>query len=281
MSKYVGAHVSITGGVANAAINARAINAKAFAFFLKNQRQWFAKPYTQAEIKAFKENLSLANIKPKHVLPHSSYLINLGGPDIEKRQRATVAFIDELNRCDQLGLVQLNVHPGSGLRKISDAECLANIADSINYALEKTQNVAVILENTAGQGGTVGDTFEHLAAIIDMIKDKSRIGVCIDTCHAFAAGYDFRTKKDYQKTWDDFAKIIGFEYLKGMHLNDSRTEFAAGKDRHESIGQGFIGVDAFKYIMQDSRMDDIPLILETKDPSIWADEIKLLYSFIS
>ncbi len=280
MSKFVGAHVSASGGVYNAPLNAKAIGAKAFALFTKNQRQWKAKPLDAQTIDLFKKNLEIAEILPKHVLPHDSYLINLGHPEEEKRQKSLDAFIDEVQRCEQLGLDRLNFHPGSHLKKISEEVCLDRIAKSMNETLQQTQNVTLVMENTAGQGSNLGFKFEHLGYLIDQSIDKSRVGVCIDTCHMFTAGYDIRTREAYDKTWKNFDEIIGFKYLKGMHINDSKPELGSRVDRHDSLGKGKIGLDAFRFIMNDSHMDDIPLILETIDDSIWADEINLLYSFV-
>lgn len=278
MSKFVGAHVSASGGVFNAPLNAMAIGAKAFALFTKNQKQWAAKPLDDETIGLFKENLSKSGILPKHILPHDSYLINLGHPEEDKRQKSLEAFIDEVNRCGQLGLDRLNFHPGSHLKQISEEECIDRIAMSMNEALGVTEGVTLVIENTAGQGSNLGYSFEHLAAIIERIEDKSRVGVCIDTCHMFTAGYDIRTKEAYEKTWSEFDKIVGFNYLRGMHINDSKPDLGSHVDRHDSIGKGKIGVDAFGFIMNDPRMDDIPLVLETIDETIWAQEIALLYS---
>ena len=277
-NKFVGAHVSTSGGVFNAVYNAQEIGAKAFALFTKNQKRWEAKPLDAKTIDKFKTALQDSKILPKHVLPHDSYLINLGHPDEQKLIKSRMAFIDELQRCEQLGLDKLNFHPGSHLKEISEDECLDKISESINIALDRTKGVSAVIENTAGQGSNLGYKFEHLAQIIDKVEDKSRIGVCIDTCHMFVSGYDIRTKDVYDKTWDEFGKIVGFEYLMGMHINDSKPPLGSKKDRHHSIGQGEIGLDAFGFIMNDKRMDDIPLILETIDSSIWKDEIKLLYS---
>ncbi len=278
--KYVGAHVSASGGVFNAPKNAMNIGAKAFALFTKNQRQWVAKPYDEKVIAKFKEALEESGIKSKHVLPHDSYLINLGHPDPEKREKSLKAFIDEVKRCELLGLEKLNFHPGSHLKLISEEECLDLIVESLNYAIKESDKVCMVIENTAGQGSNLGYKFEHLAYIINGIEDKSRIGVCIDTCHMFTAGYDIRTKEAYDKTFKQFDEIVGFKYLQGMHINDSKPELGSRVDRHDSLGKGKIGLDAFKYIMNDDRMDDIPLILETIDESIWPEEIKLLYSLI-
>lgn len=276
--KFVGAHTSAAGGVFNAPLNAMKIEAKAFALFTKNQRQWAAKPLDTETIDLFKKNLELSGILPKHVLPHDSYLINLGHPELDKREKSFDAFVDEVERCMLLGLDRLNFHPGSHLKKHSEEACLDAIVENMNRTLERTSGVSLVLENTAGQGSNLGWKFEHLAHIIDKVEDKSRVGVCIDTCHMFTAGYDIRTKEVYDATWAEFDKVVGFNYLMGMHINDSKPDLGSHVDRHDSIGKGKIGLDAFGFIMNDERMDDIPLILETIDESIWAEEIKLLYS---
>ena len=292
-NKFVGAHVSASGGVFNAVANAEAIGAKAFALFTKNQRQWVAKALDTKTIDRFKSMLASSGILPKHILPHDSYLINLGHPEVEKLDKSRNAFVDELRRCELLGLDRLNFHPGSHLVKVAKKDkenrevmdpiedvCLDRIAESINMALDQTQGVSAVLENTAGQGSNLGWRFEHLAHIIDKVEDKSRIGVCIDTCHMFTAGYDIRTEETYKQTWNEFEKIVGFKYLMGMHINDSKPPLGSHVDRHHSLGKGEIGLDAFRFIMNDARMDDIPLILETIDETIWKEEIELLYSFV-
>jgi len=277
--KRVGAHVSAAGGVQNAPLNAIEIGARAFALFTKNQRQWQAKPLDDDQIEQFHLNMQKGGFRPADVLPHDSYLINLGHPEAEKRQKSLNAFIDELNRCRQLGLVYLNFHPGSHLRLIDEGACLDLIAESLNRALEATDGVTAVIENTAGQGSNLGYRFEHLAHVIDGVEDKSRIGICLDTCHAFTAGYDLRTQDTYKETMQLFEDVVGFEFLKAMHLNDSKPELGKRVDRHESIGRGKLGEDTFRFIMQDERMDEMPLILETIDSSLWAQEIKLLYGF--
>ncbi len=276
--KQVGAHVSASGGVENAPLNAQAIGAKAFALFTKNQRQWKAKPLSDKSIEAFRQNLATAEIAPEHVLPHDSYLINLGHPESEALEKSRNAFIDEMQRCQQLGLKLLNFHPGSHLKKISEEESLARVSQSINLALEQTTGVVAVIENTAGQGSNLGYCFEHLAAIIDGVEDRSRVGVCLDTCHTFTAGYDLRTKRACEETFAAFEQIVGFNYLRGMHLNDSKPDLGSRVDRHHSLGMGKIGWDAFDYIMNDPRFDEIPLVLETIDDTIWAEEIRQLYA---
>ncbi len=274
--KYIGAHVSASGGVENAPVNAHEIGATAFALFTKNQRQWVAKPLTNESISAFKANCEKYGYKPHQILPHDSYLINLGNPDKEVLQKSRNAFQDEMQRCEQLGLDRLNFHPGSHLNKISEEECISIIADSINLTLEQTSGVIAVIENTAGQGSNVGYSFHHLKKMIDRVDDKSRVGVCIDTCHAYSAGYNIKTKEEFEKVFQEFEEIIGFEYLKGMHLNDSKKEHGSRVDRHDSLGVGTLGLEPFKFIMSDNRFDGIPLILETPNDALWAKEINLL-----
>lgn len=278
--KYVGAHVSATGGVSKAPINAHEINAKAFALFVKNQRRWDAKPLEKEEIEKFKEEIKKYDYNLEYVLPHAGYLINLGNPETEKREKSYNAFIDEVNRCEELGILYINVHPGSHLKEISEDECIDLIADSINIVHSKTKYASVIIENTAGQGSNIGYKFEHLRDIIKKVKDKSRIGVCIDTCHSFAAGYDLRTKETYEKTMSDFGEIVGFNYLKGIHLNDSMYDLGLKKDRHENLLKGKLGEECFRLIMNDDRLDNMPIILETIDETLWAKEIEYLYSLV-
>ncbi|MFC0178936.1 deoxyribonuclease IV [Thorsellia kenyensis] len=278
--KYIGAHVSASGGVHNAIERAHEINANALALFTKNQRQWQAPPLSKEIIEAFNANCIKYAIDKTKILPHDSYLINLGHPNHESLVKSRNAFIDEMQRADLLGLSLLNFHPGSHLNEITVDECLTRISDSINMALDATSNVIAVIENTAGQGSNLGYKFEHLAQIIEGVNDKSRVGVCIDTCHAFAAGYDLRTHDDCKKTFEQFEKIVGFNYLKGMHLNDAKSTFASRVDRHHSLGQGNIGEDVFKFIMQNPAFDDIPLILETINPDIWKEEIQWLRSLM-
>lgn len=277
--KLIGAHVSIGGGLQNAPLNARNINANAFAIFTKNQRQWKAKPLTGPQIEAFKSALLENNFKPGAVLPHDSYLINLGHPLADGLQKSRTAFVDEMRRCQQLGLGCLNFHPGSHLKQISVTRCLARIAESINMALDQTQGVTAVIENTAGQGSNVGHTFEQLAEIMDGVEDKSRIGVCLDTCHTFAGGYDLRDPQACRIAFETFDAVIGFDYLRGMHLNDAKKEFNSRVDRHASLGEGQLGWPVFRFIMQDPRFDALPLVLETPQPDRWPQEIATLRSF--
>ena len=274
--KYIGAHVSISGGVENAPLNAAAIGAKAFAMFTKNQRQWKSPPLTAKSIEAFRKNCADNGFTPDHILPHDGYLINLGNPDAEKRKGSREAFLDEMTRCMQLGLKYLNFHPGSHLREIPVEDCLKLIAGEVKSVLAETEGVCAVIENTAGQGSNVGSSFEELARLIELIGEPGRVGVCLDTCHAFAAGYDL--KDSYEQVMEQFGKKIGFEYLKGMHLNDSKSVLNGHLDRHHSIGKGELGVETFRTIMNDPRLDGIPMVLETIDETLWKEEIALLYS---
>lgn len=277
--KYFGAHVSASGGVENAVKNAKDIGATAFALFTKNQRQWIAPALSSAQIETFKRAMAEAGYSASQILPHDSYLINLGHPDEDGLQKSRESFFEEMQRCELLGLDRLNFHPGSHLKRISEEGSLDRIAESINMALERTQGVTAVLENTAGQGSNLGYKFEHLAYIIDRVEDKSRVGVCLDTCHSFAAGYDLRTKEACDATFAEFDRIIGFKYLRGMHLNDALRPLGSHIDRHSPMGDGEIGIECFKYIASDPRFDNIPLILETPDEERWAQEIAQLRAF--
>jgi deoxyribonuclease IV len=276
--KRVGAHVSAAGGVENAPLNAAAIGARAFALFTKNQRQWKAKPLTAKNIEGFKANCQDKGFSVRHILPHDSYLINLGHPAAEALQKSRDAFVDEMQRCQQLGLTMLNFHPGSHLKGISVDACLQTVADSINIALTQTSGVTAVIENTAGQGTNVGYEFEHLAAIIAAVEDQTRVGVCLDTCHTFAGGYDLLSPDAIEGTFDHFEQVVGFRYLKGMHLNDAKKPLGSRVDRHASIGEGTLGTSPFRWIMNDEHFEELPLIRETPNSDIWAQEFELLYS---
>lgn len=280
INKFLGAHVSAQGGVSKVFENADAIGAKAFALFLKNQRRWDSKPLEEKEIKKFRELLEKSKISPEHILPHNGYLQNLGNADKEKREKSLNAFIDEMERCNLLGLKYINMHPGSHLNEISADECIELIAEGINTAMKKIPNVTVVLENTAGQGSNLGSKFEEIGKIINLIEDKSRIGVCLDTCHTLVAGYELKDEEGYENTMSEFEKYIGFKYLKGIHLNDTKFDTGSKKDRHESIGKGMLGEEFFIRFMNDKRFDNIPIILETIDDSIWKQEIEYLYSLV-
>lgn len=278
--KRIGAHVSAEGGVQNTPMNAREIGAEAFALFTKNQRQWNARPLLPENIDGFKKNCSKAGYATKYILPHGSYLINPGNPDPDGLKKSRIALLEEVRRCEQLGIKMLNIHPGAHLKKMNEEDCLKRIAETINLVLDQTKDVSIIVENTAGQGSAVGYKFEHLAGIIQNISDKRRIGTCIDTCHAFASGYDIATEAGYRQTWKIFEECVGFPFLKGVHLNDSKKELGSHVDRHEKIGFGQMGLNAFKMLVNDPNFDEIPMILETPDRTHWASEIKLLYGMI-
>lgn len=278
-SKFIGAHVSAAGGVDQAPLRAKEIGANAFALFTKNQRQWAAKPLEEKTIRAFKANCQMLGYQSQHILPHDSYLINLGAPEEEKLNKSREAFIDEMQRCQQLGLSLLNFHPGSHLKKISEQECLSKIAESINLAHQAVPDVIAVIENTAGQGTNLGWKFEHLAEIIEQVEDKERVGVCLDTCHTFAAGYDLRSFEACEETFAEFERVVGMHYLRAMHINDSKSLLGSKVDRHHALGKGEIGWDCFEYIAKDARFDGIPLILETIEPDIWKDEIAQLRRF--
>lgn len=279
-NKYIGAHVSSAGGVENAVLNAHSIGAKAFALFTRNQRQWVSPPLKKESIERFKALMEEYHFAPEHILPHDSYLINMGNPDAAMREKSSLAFQDEMKRCEQLGLKLLNFHPGSHLNEIDEQQCMDYIAAEVNRALEVTNGVKAVLENTAGQGTNLGFRLEHLAYIISKIEDKSRIGVCIDTCHTLSAGYEIRTTEGYQSFWNDFDSIIGAKYLSGIHLNDSKKELGSRVDRHDSMGKGTMGMELFQLVVNDPRLDNIPIILETPDETLWAEEIRTLYSLI-
>lgn len=278
-SKFIGAHVSAAGGVDQAPLRAKEIGANAFALFTKNQRQWVAKPLEEKTISAFKANCQRLGFSSDMILPHDSYLINLGAPEPEKLEKSRAAFIDEMERCNQLGLTLLNFHPGSHLKKVSERECLQKIAESINLAHRAVPNVVAVIENTAGQGTNLGWRFEHLAEIIEQVDDKSRVGVCIDTCHTFAAGYDLRSFEACDATFAEFDRIVGMHHLRAMHINDSKIALGGKVDRHDSLGRGEIGWSCFEYIAKDARFDRIPLILETIDQDLWPEEINRLREF--
>lgn len=274
--KHIGAHVSIGKGVENAPLNARAIGATAFAMFTRNQRQWQARPLTPQSIEAFQQNCAEAGFDPRYILPHDSYLINLSHPEKEGLAKSRLAFLDEVRRCEQLGLLYLNFHPGSHLNRTTEQASLSLVAESVNWVLARTSGVAAVIENTAGQGSNVGFRFEHLAAIIEQIEDKKRVGVCLDICHTYAAGYDLKTEAGYEQTLKAFDRIVGLNFLKGIHLNDSKKEKGSRVDRHENIGKGTLGMETFRRILRDGRFDHIPLIMETPDDKLWPEEIRFL-----
>lgn len=278
---YLGAHVSASGGVHNAVINAKSIGANAFALFTKNQKQWRVPPFTPEQIQLFKDAMVESDFTAEQILAHDGYLINLGNPDTEKRRISVDAFIDEMQRVQILGLDRLNFHPGAHLKLISPEESMLLIAQGIDEALEETEGVYAVVETTAGQGSALGRSFEELAWIIEKMKNQTRVGVCIDTCHIFAAGYDIRTYEGFMSTMQDFDRILGLDKLMGMHLNDAKSTYGSKVDRHAPLGEGNLGLEPFKAIMNDPHFENIPLILETTDPDLWSQEIGMLKSFIS
>ena len=277
---FIGPHVSIGGGVANAPKNAKALAATGFGMFVKNQRQWTAAPYAAADIEAFKRQMVSDGYTAAQVLPHAGYLINLANPDEDAHAKSMSSLMDELHRCMALGLDKLNIHPGSHLRLITPQAACDRIAKSLNTALSQTHGVTVVIENTAGSGGNMGSVFEEIKAMIDGVEDKARVGVCLDTMHTFAAGFDIRTRDGFLKTMERFDKMVGMKYLRGMHLNDSKVDLNSHVDRHESLGAGLRGIDVFKCIMRDKRFENIPLVLETPNEELWAQEIQLLMEMV-
>eukprot|EP00123_Amoebidium_parasiticum_P021346 comp6575_c0_seq1/m.2351 comp6575_c0_seq1/g.2351 ORF comp6575_c0_seq1/g.2351 comp6575_c0_seq1/m.2351 type:complete len:403 (-) comp6575_c0_seq1:289-1497(-) len=278
-NRFVGAHVSAAGGPANAVTNAVAIGANAFALDLRSKRRWESPPLKEDAAAAFKETLKAHNILPDHVVPHGSYLINAGSADPELLDKSRAALVDEVSRCEMLGLTLYNFHPGSTCGLIDNEECIKNIGDSINHVHAHTKGVTVLVEAMAGQGSTVGGKFAHLRDIISHVKDKTRVGVCLDSCHIFAAGYDIRTKEAYEAVMTEFDQTVGMKYLKAWHINDSKTPLGGLKDRHENLGKGFIGLETFRLIMNDLRMARVPLILETPECD-YSIEINLLRSMV-
>ncbi len=276
--KYVGAHVSAAGGVSNTPIAASEINAKAFGLFTGSSARWVSKAISDEEAELFRKNCEIYGYTPDVILPHDNFLINLGSPDSKKLAMSRKSFLDEMKRCEKLGLCMLNFHPGSHLNEIDEDACLDLIAESINITLDKTEGVTAVLESTAGQGSNLGFRFEQLARIISGVEDKSRIGVCVDTCHSHSAGYDFVSEEGYRQAWKEFDDTIGAGYLRALHLNDNKRTLGSRIDRHEKIGEGSLGLGFFRRLMNDPRFDDMPLILETPDPGIWKSEIELLYS---
>jgi deoxyribonuclease IV len=272
---HVGAHVSISGGVSTAPGRAMELGATALGMFTKNQRQWNAKPISPEEAETFKSELARSGIGVDQVIVHASYLINVGSPEDEKREKSLAALVDELRRAEQLGLKLVNFHPGSGMGELSEDQTLSRIADACSRALGETSEATLVLEATAGQGDHVGYTFRHLAEIIDRAGGSNRLGVCIDTCHIFAGGYDFRTDEQYRETIAELERTVGLDRLVGFHLNDSKTEHGSRKDRHHSLGAGLIGIPALARFITDDRFDGLPFVLETVDPDLWAAEIAL------
>lgn len=271
--KFIGPHVSICGGIDKTVIKAHHLGANAFALFTKNKLAWYATPLKKEIIKKFKENCIKYKFGGKQIIAHNSYITNLGSPNNENLKKSRILFLEEIVRCYKLGVKMLNFHPGNHMNLITISKCLLNIADSINFALSRSKNVIAVIENTAGQGTSVGYCFEQIAELIEKIENKKRIGVCLDTCHAFSSGYDLRDKKSCDKIFRTFEKNIGLKYLKAMHLNDSKNKFHSYKDRHQNLGKGYMGSFPFNYIKNDIRFVNMPLILETPNNNLWIKEI--------
>lgn len=275
--KKAGAHVSIAGGLFHAPDEAKALEADAFGMFVKNQRQWFAPLPDDNAVNWFRFHLASSRIRPEDVLVHGGYLINLGNADQERFQKSFDSFLAEAKTVDRLGLKLFNFHPGAHVNLSTPKEAISRIAGAVNRAAEETESVVFVLETMAGQGTVIGSRFEELAEILSQLKDSTRAGVCIDTCHIFSAGYDLRTEEEFEKTMEEFDRLIGFSFLKGMHLNDSKNPLNSRCDRHESLGKGHLGLFPFEKIASDKRFDNIPLILETPNREIWKDEIRFLH----
>ena len=277
---FIGPHVSIGGGVANAPLNAKGLGATGFGMFVKNQRQWTAAPYADLDISSFKTRMKTDGYSAATVMPHAGYLINLANPNTEAQAKSISSLLDEMRRCQSLGLDKLNLHPGSHLRLISTQEACERVARSINEVLKVTTGVTVVIENTAGSGGNLGSVFTEIRSIIDGVEEKARVGVCLDTMHTFAAGYDIRTRDGFLRTMEQFSSTVGMHYLRGMHLNDSKVGLNSHVDRHESLGAGLLGLEVFKCIMRDARFEGIPLVLETPNEEIWKQEIQQLMEMV-
>ena len=276
----LGAHMSISGGLEKAVMRAQAVGCEALQIFTKNSNQWKAKPLTPSEIAAFRDACEAAEIGP--VIAHSAYLINLAAPDEALYDRSIQAFLDELQRCDLLGIPYLVVHPGAhmGAGEEQGLKRVAAAIDRIHREAPETQ-ATVTLEVTAGQGSALAYTFEHFAALLEQVHEPDRLGFCLDTCHLLAAGYDFRTRQGYARMMDAWDDLVGIERIRVFHLNDSKQDLGSRVDRHEHIGQGYIGTAGFEYVLNDRRLADVPMILETpKDDNADARNLATLRRLI-
>ncbi|GMR36401.1 hypothetical protein PMAYCL1PPCAC_06596, partial [Pristionchus mayeri] len=276
-TKRLGMHASAAGSVSRAIHDARSIGCHSFALFVRNQRQWNSKPMEESVVQEWNRTIEDTGFPLHMILPHGSYLLNPGSPDAQKLEKSRDAMLEECKRAERLNIEMYNFHPGSSTGVGSQEDCIRTVAETIDYVLERTDKIKLVVETMAGQGHTVGGTFEEIRSILDQVKGNSkRVGVCIDTCHIFAAGYDIRTKEKYEETMEKFGEIVGFDRLMALHLNDSKSELGCNLDRHENIGKGKIGMEAFECIMNDKRFDGIPLILETPEGD-YANEMILLY----
>jgi deoxyribonuclease IV len=260
----LGAHVSTSGGLEHAITRGIELDCEAIQIFTRNQMQWTVKTLSEEEILAYRTAWETLG-KSFPVISHDSYLINLGSPEPEKLEKSRKSFLTELDRCDALGVQYLVFHPGSHLNLVSVEQCLQTIAESLNHMVQARpeMKVQILLENTAGQGSNVGHRFEEIAAIMGMLEHPERFGVCVDTCHTLAAGYDIRTKEGYETVFTEFDRIIGVKWIKAFHLNDSKKPLGCRVDRHENIGEGFVGIEAFSCLVNDSRFYGVPMVLET------------------
>ena len=267
----LGAHIPITGGFYNAAISGQEVGCSAIQIFTKSNRQWHAKPITTEDSNLFCQYLKKCRIE--YVMAHASYLINLASPEKSTQNKSIAALEIELARCHQLGITDLVLHPGAK-KDLPEEQALLQVAQNINVALENSpKNTRILLETMAGQGSTIGNTFEQLAKIMEHVKQQSRVAVCLDTCHIFAAGYDFSTPEKYHQMWLAFNHTIGLEKLGAIHLNDSKKELGSKVDRHEEIGAGKITKHSFELIMNDEKLISVPKILETpKEEGLVADK---------
>jgi len=265
-SLRLGAHMSIAGGLEKAVERACAVEATALQIFVKSSNQWAARPFAAGEVDRFRSASSQAGLD-RYTMAHTSYLINLASPKPDLLERSRAALAVEVQRCSELGVPLLVLHPGSHVGEGEEAG-LAAVAASLDAVMATTSlnggdEVRILLETTAGQGTNLGSSFEHLAAILDQAACRDRLGVCIDTCHLLASGYEFREAASFRKMMKQFDKIIGLDKLCGVHLNDSKTDIGSRKDRHDHIGDGFIGLDAFRPFVNDPRLQDVPMVLET------------------
>lgn len=276
----IGAHTSTSGGIQNALLEGKEIGATTIQLFTSNQRQWKGRQLTPEIINTWNNTLKETDLS--HIMSHASYLVNLGGPREEVLFLSRQTFQEEIKRCIDLNIKYLNFHPGSSLEG-GVQECLQRIVDSLLLCKPLLEKGAtrLLLETTAGQGSTVGHQFEQLSFIIEKVKDHLPIGVCIDTCHIFSAGYDVRTSQAWEKTLSEFDRLIGLKHLYAFHLNDSLTDFGLKKDRHEALGKGKIGWECFQFLMKDPRTRALPKYLETPGPlDVWKNEIMSLKEMV-
>ncbi|AFN84125.1 DNA lyase/endonuclease 4 [Encephalitozoon romaleae SJ-2008] len=274
MAKLIGAHLSISKGIHTIQAQMESLGLDTCAIFLKSQRRYLAPPMREGVAEMFKARV----LHPEMIVPHGSYLINFGNPSLV--DKSMECLVDDLERCRSLGIKMYNMHPGSDKTR-DKTGCLRSISHNINKALSRVQDITILIENMAGQGNVVGSTFEELRDIIEKVEERERIGICLDTCHLFGAGFDITTEERFAEVMERFDRIIGLKFLKAMHINDSKEALGSRKDRHESIGKGMIGGKAFRFIMNSGVFDNIPLILETPDPGKYKEEAGFLRNLIN